>query len=93
VFTADVKLEPVVEHKYGTDDGVPIYPKKSFAVLNPEGILIDLSDRIRRRDENPRLVSVDGRVTEVTEYHSENAPGSIRVIPSGITSLVKYSNS
>ena len=56
-------------------------------MLKPVGILIVLSDRMPRSEELLKSVSVEGSVKVVTEYHSENAPGSIRVTPSGITTF------
>lgn len=52
-----------------------------------------LSERIFRRDAQPKLVRVDGRVNEVAEYNSVKAPGSIRVTPSGTTTFEMYLNS
>ena len=46
-----------------------------------------LSERIFRSDAQPKLVKVDGRVNEVVEKNSVNAPGSMRVTPSGTTTF------
>jgi hypothetical protein len=74
-LTDAVLLAPVVEQKYGANKGEDqMTPNGSLMVLKLAGILIVRRERIPRNVIQPKVVNVEGRINEVTEFQSTNAP-------------------